>query len=57
MLSRPVSARMRGMPGIAIFGKHFFKQILGARLADYGTTTLYEDINVGEKSSTKMQQR
>jgi hypothetical protein len=26
MLRRPVAARRRGMPGIAVFGKHFFKK-------------------------------
>jgi len=47
MLRRPVAARRRGMPGIAMLGKHFFRRFWQAASADYGTATLGED-TVGE---------
>src|SRR5260370_12347408 len=47
MLSRPVAARRRGMPEIAMFGKHFFRRFWQPASADYGTAPLCEDI-VGE---------
>ena len=50
MLNRPVSARRRGMPGIAMFGKHFFRRFWQPASADYGTATLGED-TVGEVSA------
>ena len=45
------------MPGIAMLGKHFFRRFWQPASADYGATTLYEDINVGQKSSAEMQQQ
>ena len=34
MLSRPVHARRRGMPGIAMLGKHFFSRFLQPAFAE-----------------------